>query len=176
MGRRQGRSDPIAKDLSLLSPEVLGTPPAPLPAAKRGGKKKPPPAHRPFSRHGRRDFPASWHLQQRLMHFGRGLVEGTAVVPPPVTAGSPKAALRPTLPLLPQGSAEALQGFGAVWSRHGSIRRGWGTPLRPLTPHSCLKPAFRLIYMRLHQALHILIILISQPIIPGLKAKRCCEN
>ena len=39
------------------------------------------------------------------MHFGRGLVEGTAVVPPPVTAGSPKAALRPTLRLLPQGSA-----------------------------------------------------------------------
>lgn len=29
MGRRQGRSDPIAKDLSLLSPEVLGTLPAP---------------------------------------------------------------------------------------------------------------------------------------------------
>ena len=110
MGRRQGRSDPIAKDLSLLSPEVLGTPPAPLPAAKRGGKKKPPPAHRPFSRHGRRDFPASWHLQQRLMHFGRGLVEGTDVVPPPVTAGSPKAALRPTLPLLPQGSVEAPAG------------------------------------------------------------------
>lgn len=111
MGRRQGRSDPIAKDLSLLSPEVLGTLPAPLPAAKRGGKKKPPPAYRPFSRHGRRDFPASWHLRQRLMHFGRGLVEGTAVVPPPVTAGSPKAALRPTLPLLPQGSAEAPQGL-----------------------------------------------------------------
>ena len=142
MGRRQGRSDPIAKDLSLLSPEVLGTPPAPLPAAKRGGKGSLLPPTGPF----------------------------------PVTAGSPKAALRPTLPLLPQGSAEALQGFGAVWSRHGSIRRGWGTPLRPLTPHSCLKPAFRLIYMRLHQALHILIILISQPIIPGLKAKRCCEN
>ena len=41
------------------------------------------------------------------MHFGRGLGEGAAVVPPPVTAGSPKAALRPTLPLLPQGSADA---------------------------------------------------------------------
>ena len=36
MGRRQGRSDPIAKDLSLLSPEVLGTLPAPalLPKAR----------------------------------------------------------------------------------------------------------------------------------------------